>query len=118
MLQPQPQSEPAKPNSSTGDTFDQASLGIGPDIQRFRDIVKGKVREDLQEYITSDEIIAQHGKEHISVPVKEITIPRFVFGSDKEGVGEGEGDGDGQANGAGKKGGREPGSTSEKRAFT
>jgi uncharacterized sporulation protein YeaH/YhbH (DUF444 family) len=103
------QPETTRQTSSNGDAFDNASLGIGPDIQRFRDIVKGKVREDLQEYITSDEIIAQHGNEHISVPVKEITIPRFVFGSEKEGVGEGdgqEGDGDGDANGAGKKGGK------------
>ena len=56
----------------------------------IRDILKGKVREDLKEYITSDDIIAQHGQDVIKVPVKEITIPRFIFGSNKDGVGEGE----------------------------
>jgi uncharacterized sporulation protein YeaH/YhbH (DUF444 family) len=117
-MTPDPQSGSPKQSSSNGDAFDNASLGIGPDIQRFRDIVKGKVREDLQEYITSDEIIAQHGNEHISVPVKEITIPRFVFGSDKEGVGEGEdGDGDSQGNGAGKKGGKGDGKHSREETF-
>ena len=77
-------------------SLETASLGIEPDVKRFRDIVKGKVREDLNEYITSDEIIAQHGNDLISVPVKEITIPRFIFGANDKGVGEGEGeDGDG-----------------------
>ena len=77
-------------------SLETASLGIEPDVKRFRDIVKGKVREDLTEYITSDEIIAQHGNDMISVPVKEITIPRFIFGANDKGVGEGEGeDGDG-----------------------
>ncbi len=67
-------------------SLETASLGIEPDVKRFRDIVKGKVREDLNEYITSDEIIAQHGNDLISVPVKEITIPRFIFGANDKGV--------------------------------
>ena len=86
--------------------LDTASFGIEPDVRRFRDILKGKVRDDLKEYITSDDIIAQHGKDIISVPVKEITIPRFTFGSEKDGVGEGE---DGEGESAGKKGGTDAG---------
>jgi len=90
-------------------SLETASLGIEPDVRRFRDILKGKVREDLKDYITSDEIIAQHGNDVISVPVKEITIPRFTFGSNEDEVGEGDGEGDpadGQGKpGRGKKGG-------------
>lgn len=86
--------------------LDTASFGIEPDVRRFRDILKGKVREDLKEYITSDDIIAQHGQDVIKVPVKEITIPRFIFGSNKEGVGEGE---EGEDAASGKKPGTEEG---------
>ncbi len=86
--------------------LDTASFGIEPDVRRFRDILKGKVREDLKEYITSDAIIAQHGKDVISVPVKEIAIPRFTFGGEDQGVGEGDGD---QGDGTGRRGGTEAG---------
>lgn len=87
--------------------LDAASFGIEPDVRRFRDILKGKVREDLKEYITSDDIIAQHGQDVIKVPVKEITIPRFIFGSNKDGVGEGEeGEGDAPSKKAGTEEGR------------
>ena len=85
-------------------SLETASLGIEPDVRRFRDILKGKVREDLRDYITSDEIIAQHGNDMISVPVKEISIPRFVFGSNDQGVGEGDGEGDGEGESDGTKG--------------
>jgi uncharacterized sporulation protein YeaH/YhbH (DUF444 family) len=103
---PQSKSSSSRDVQEHFSSLETASLGIDPDVRRFREILKGKVREDLNRYITSDEIIAQHGNDVISVPVKEISIPRFVFGSNEEGVGEGEGDGEGQAgDGKGKKGG-------------
>ncbi len=94
--------------------LDTASFGIEPDVRRFRDIVKGKVREDLKDYITSDDIVAQHGKDVISVPIKEITIPRFIFGSETDGVGEGE---EGEGDAPGKKGGTEAGNHMREEQF-
>lgn len=71
-------------------SLDSSSLGIEPDLRRYREIVRGKVRDDLQDYITSDEIIAQHGKDIVSVPIKEVSIPKYKFGSNEEGAGQGE----------------------------
>lgn len=76
--------------------LERASLGIERDRARFHDIIKGRVREDLREYIRSDDIVTQHGKDVISIPVKGIETPRFVFGSNNQGVGEGDGDEEGQ----------------------
>jgi uncharacterized sporulation protein YeaH/YhbH (DUF444 family) len=63
--------------------------GIDRDVDEYRKIVKGKLREDLKEYIQSKEIIAQHGKDIISIPMPEIQAPHFTFGNPKEGAGEG-----------------------------
>ena len=82
-------------------SLDSSSLGIEPDLRRYREIVRGKVRDDLQDYITSDEIIAQHGKDIVSVPIKEVSIPKYKFGSNEEGAGQGEGDPDQDADGDG-----------------
>lgn len=94
--------------------LDTASFGIEPDVRRFREILKGKVRDDLKEYITSDDIVAQHGKDVISVPVKEISIPRFIFGAEKDGIGEGE---EGEGDGSGKEGGTQAGQHLREESF-
>lgn len=87
-------------------SLDSSSPGIEPDLRRYREIVRGKVRDDLQDYITSDEIIAQHGKDIVSVPIKEVSIPKYKFGSNEEGAGQGEGDPDqdGEGDGSGQAG--------------
>lgn len=81
--------------------LESASLGMEPDLRRYREIIRGKVRDDLQDYITSDEIIAQHGNDIVSVPVKEVQIPRYQFGSNQEGAGQGDGDPDAEEDGDG-----------------
>ncbi len=65
---------------------------IKRDHSRFRQIVKGKIKEDLKKYITHGEMIARKGKDQVTIPVPQIEIPRFRFG-DKEqgGVGQGKG---------------------------
>lgn len=117
-LEPQKSGPPEAQRGSV--SLETSSLGIEPDVRRFREIVKGKVREDLKDYITSDDIIAQHGQDVISVPVKEISLPRFVFGSNEQGLGEGEGDGDGQGSpgqGKGRKGGTGEGKHAREEKF-
>jgi len=70
-------------------------LNIDNDLNRFKQIVKGRVRKDLRRYMSSGEMIGRQGKDLISIPLPSINIPRFRFGKNQGGVGQGEGeDGD------------------------
>jgi uncharacterized sporulation protein YeaH/YhbH (DUF444 family) len=71
----------------------QANVKIDQDHGRFRQIVRGKVRENLRKYISSGELLGRKGKETVSIPLPQIDIPRFRFG-DKQSGGVGQGDGD------------------------
>ncbi|HII72387.1 TPA: DUF444 family protein, partial [Candidatus Woesearchaeota archaeon] len=66
---------------------------IGRDVNRFKEIVKGRVRENLGRYISRQDIIGRKGKDKVSIPIYDLQIPRFTYGSrDKGGVGQGSGD--------------------------
>src|SRR5579871_3153717 len=68
------------------------ALRIDPDHRRFRDIVRGKIKQDLRKYISQGELIGRKGKDLVSIPLPQITVPRFRFGSrDRGGVGQGDG---------------------------
>ncbi len=73
------------------------------DRARFRDIVRGKLRQDLRRYLSTSELLGRQGKKSISIPVPQIELPRFRYGDNKgKGVGQGSGedgepmDGEGQ----------------------
>lgn len=67
-------------------------LQIDKDHQRFRRIVKGKIREDLRKFLTRGELLGREGKKYISIPVRGIEIPHFRYGDNNDsGVGKGEG---------------------------
>jgi uncharacterized protein len=66
---------------------------IDQDHGRFRQIVRGKVRENLRRYISTGELVGRKGKDVVSIPIPQIDIPRFRFG-DKQKGGVGQGDGD------------------------
>jgi uncharacterized sporulation protein YeaH/YhbH (DUF444 family) len=69
------------------------SLKIDQDHSRFRNIVRGKIRQNLRRYISQGELIGRKGKDLVSIPLPHIDIPRFVLGDkQKGGVGQGEGD--------------------------
>src|SRR5258708_6814523 len=69
------------------------ALRIDPDHRRFRDIVRGKIKQDLRKYVSQGELIGRKGKDVVSIPLPQINIPRFHFGSkNKGGVGQGEGE--------------------------
>ncbi|MBX7148675.1 DUF444 family protein [bacterium] len=68
-------------------------LKIEQDHNRFKEIVRGKIKRDLRKYISHGELIGKQGKKFISIPVPHIDIPHFKF-SDKEMGGIGQGDGD------------------------
>lgn len=60
--------------------------------ERFKKIVKGKIRENLKKYISRGELIGQIGKKKVSIPVPQIDTPRFRFDPGQTG-GVGQGDG-------------------------
>lgn len=66
---------------------------IDRDNSRFREIVKGKVRKNLRDYISHGEMIGRKGKDLVSIPVPSLDVPRFRYGDNKTGgVGKGEGE--------------------------
>lgn len=87
-------------------------LRIAKDHQRFRQIVKGKIRDDLRKFLTRGELIGKEGKNLVSIPVRGIDTPHFRYGDNSDsGVGQGDGQPGqsvGQEQGAGV-GGEEPG---------
>jgi uncharacterized protein len=65
---------------------------IQNDYSRFRQIVRGKIKDNLKKYISSGELLAQQGKKKISIPLPQIQLPRFQFDPrDVGGVGQGPG---------------------------
>ena len=69
------------------------SRAIDHDLQRFRQIVRGKVRENLKKYVTHGEMIGRQGGEYVSIPIPNIEIPHFRHGDKGSGgVGQGEGE--------------------------
>jgi sporulation protein YhbH len=66
---------------------------IEQDTSRFRQIVRGKVRENLRKYMSSGELIGRQGRELVSIPIPQIQIPQFRFGRRQSG-GVGQGDGE------------------------
>ncbi len=69
---------------------------IDQDTTRFREIVRGRIKENLRKYVTSGEMIGKQGKRFVSIPVPQIRLPRFRYGKNPDsGVGQGEGE-DGQ----------------------
>ncbi|MSR74628.1 MAG: DUF444 family protein [Planctomycetes bacterium] len=82
---------------------------IGPiekDHRRFRQIVHGTIRRDLKRYVSKGELLGRSAGGTISIPVPQIDLPHFTFGSgDGGGVGRGEGgEGEGEDGGQGEAG--------------
>lgn len=83
---------------------------IEQDHQRFRQLVKGKIRKDLRGYLTRREMIAKEGRGVVSVPIHDIDTPTFRYGDNSSGVGMGEpGDGKGSPGSGQNTGGEDPG---------
>src|SRR5438477_2166823 len=80
---------------------------IERDYQRFRKLVRGKVKSNLSKYISRGEMIGKKGKDLVSIPLPQIEVPQFRFGQKGSG-GVGQGDGQvGQPLGPGQ---QQPGS--------
>ena len=79
---------------------------IEQDHQRFRQIVKGKIRRDLRKFLQRRELIGKEGRGLVSIPVYDLDIPTFRYGDNSSGVGMGEGEGDGAGNQGGENEGK------------
>lgn len=84
-------------------------MSIKEDQSRFKDIVKGKVKQDFKKYVSQGEMIGKRENEFVKIPLPQIDIPNFRYGPKQQGgVGQGEGNqGDGVS---------EPGESSEGQA--
>ncbi|MEX0818175.1 MAG: DUF444 family protein [Pirellulaceae bacterium] len=88
------------------------SLKIDRDNNRFRQIVRGKIRENLRRYVNHGEMIGRKGRDLVSIPLPQLDIPHFRYGQNGQGgVGQGEGEegqpiarGDGSEPGSGQAG--------------
>ena len=68
------------------------SQRIDLDHGRFRQIIRGKIKQHLRKYISQGEMIAKKGKDTVAIPLPSVDIPHFKFG-DKQSGGVGQGDG-------------------------
>src|SRR5437879_13057745 len=69
------------------------SQKIERDYQRFRKLVRGKVKSNLGKYISRGELIGKKGNDLVSIPLPQIELPQFRYGQKGSGgVGQGEGD--------------------------
>ncbi len=63
------------------------------DLSRFKQIVRGKIRQNLRKYITHGELIGRKGRELVSIPIPQLDVPHFRYGNNGSG-GVGQGDGE------------------------
>ena len=67
-------------------------MSIREDQSRFRDIVRGKIKENFKKYVTHGEMIGKRENDIVKIPVPSIDIPRFKYGpKQRGGVGQGQG---------------------------
>ncbi|MBA3944345.1 MAG: DUF444 family protein [Herpetosiphonaceae bacterium] len=66
---------------------------VDRDLNRFRQIVRGRIKKDLRKYMSQGELIGRQGRRYVSIPLPQIDIPQFRFGQKQSG-GVGQGDGD------------------------
>ncbi len=51
---------------------------IERDLNRFKQIVRGKIRENLRKYVSQGEMIGKQGKEFVSIPIPQLDTPAFA----------------------------------------
>jgi uncharacterized sporulation protein YeaH/YhbH (DUF444 family) len=87
-------------------------MSIIEDHNRFKDIVRGRIKENFKKYVSNGEMIGKRENEFVRIPLPQIDIPTFKYGPKQSGgVGQGKGkpgdglgdpaDGDGGAGQAG-----------------
>jgi uncharacterized protein len=67
-------------------------MAIKEDHSRFKDIVRGRIKENFKKYVTHGEMIGKRENDFVKIPIPSIDIPRFKYGP-KQGGGVGQGQG-------------------------
>lgn len=68
-------------------------MNIDGDVNRFRRIIRGRIKENLKQFISSGELLGRQGEKTVSIPLPRIDLPRFhLGGSQEQGMGQGDGD--------------------------
>jgi sporulation protein YhbH len=68
-------------------------MRIEHDLSRFKQIVRGKIRQNLRKYVTNGEMIGRKGRDLVSIPIPQLDVPHFRYGKNGNGgVGQGEGE--------------------------
>jgi len=76
-------------------------MRVEHDLSRFKQIVRGKIRQNLRKYITHGEMIGRRGGDLVSIPIPQLDVPHFRYGKNGSGgVGQGAGE-EGQSVGQG-----------------
>jgi sporulation protein YhbH len=66
---------------------------IDRDRNRFRQIVRGKIRENLRKYVNQGEMFGRKGRDLVSIPIPQLDVPHFRYGKNGSGgVGQGKGE--------------------------
>lgn len=72
---------------STGDSGRAAE-----DRRRHRQLVEQSIKKNIGQIIAEESIIGQSGSKKIKIPIRSLKEYRFVYGTNKPGVGSGNGD--------------------------
>ncbi|MCB0413787.1 MAG: DUF444 family protein, partial [Bdellovibrionales bacterium] len=85
---------------------------ITRDHNRFKDIIRGRIKENFKKYIVSNDMMGKTESEYVKIPIHSIELPRFKYGpKDQGGVGQGKGDkgeaAEGEGSSAGEAGSQE-----------
>ena len=68
-------------------------MRIEHDLSRFKQIVRGKIRQNLRKYVTHGEMIGRKGRDLVSIPIPQLDVPHFRYGKNGSG-GVAQGDGE------------------------
>jgi uncharacterized protein len=67
-------------------------MGIREDHSRFRDIVRGRIKQNFKKYVTHGEMIGKRENDFVKIPIPSVDVPRFKYGPKQSGgVGQGQG---------------------------
>lgn len=92
-------------------------MAIREDHNRFRDIIRGRIKENFKKYVSHGEMVGKRENDFVKIPVPYIDIPRFKYGpKQRGGVGQGKGNSgdpvDGEPQDGAGEAGNQPGSHS------
>ena len=51
-------------------------MGIREDHNRFREIVKGRIKKNFKKYVTQGEMIGRREKEFVKIPIPSIDLQK------------------------------------------